>query len=350
MGFENRVELYKAIEHERGKPLITYFTSRRQSSGGILSMDVIPEFCEHIRQIPKEEKEIDLLISSQGGDPIAAWRIINLLRERFDKISVLIPYDAHSAATVLALGADEIIMHPFSCLGPIDVQINLGPMGQNKQFSTEDISSFIDFLHEDLEQKDNSMGASSLFTELRPTEVGVVKKSMNFIKTIATKLLETHMDGDDEINNIVSKLTGSFHHGYTIGRKEAKDLGLPISETSSEIEECMWKIWEDADLEMKCRTPFDPFKIIMDNTELMNRLDSIPLIPISPVPGPTPIQVPVRKIETATDETIVAMVESINLRSSFKTKAIISALRNNDLSISCNVAIVSSGWKTENKR
>ena len=59
MGFENRVELYKAIEHERGKPLITYFTSRRQSSGGRLSMDVIPEFCEHIRQIPEDVKEID---------------------------------------------------------------------------------------------------------------------------------------------------------------------------------------------------------------------------------------------------------------------------------------------------
>lgn len=345
MGFEDRVELYKAIEHERGKPLITYFTSRRQSSGGILSMDVIPEFCEHIRQIPKEEKEIDLLISSQGGDPIAAWRIINLLRERFDKISVLIPYDAHSAATVLALGADEIIMHPFSCLGPIDVQINLGPMGQNKQFSTEDISSFIDFLHEDLKQKDNALDASSLFEELKPTEVGVVKKSMNFIKTIATKLLKTHMDSDDEIEKIVSKFTNSFHHGYTIGRKEAKDLGLPISETSSEIEEYMWKIWEDADLEMKCRTPFDPFRIITDNTELMNRLNSIPL-----TPGPIPIQVPVQKIETATDETIVAMVESINVRSSFKTKAIISALRNNDLSMSCNVTIVSSGWETENKR
>ena len=63
MGFENRVELYKAIEHERGKPLITYFTSRRQSSGGILSMDVIPEFCEHIRQIPKEENILYLYSS-----------------------------------------------------------------------------------------------------------------------------------------------------------------------------------------------------------------------------------------------------------------------------------------------
>lgn len=347
MGFENRVELYKAIEHERGKPLITYFTSRRQSSGGRLSMDVIPEFCEHIRQIPEEVKEIDLLISSQGGDPIAAWRIINLLRERFDKISVLIPYDAHSAATVLALGADEIIMHPFSCLGPIDVQINIGPMGQNKQFSTEDISSYIDFLHEDLELKDSTIGASPLFSELKPTEVGVVKKSMNFIKSIATKLLKTHMENDEDIENIVSKFTNSFHHGYTIGRKEAKELGLPISETSRDVEECMWKIWEDADFEMKCRTPFDPFKIIMDNTELMNRLNSNPLIPVSPIPAPMPIQVPVQKIETATDETIVAMVESINARSSFKTKAIISALRNNDLSISCNVTIVSFGWKTK---
>lgn len=41
--------------------------------------------------------------------------------------SVLIPYRAHSAATVIALGADEIVMTKKAELGPIDITIGSGP-------------------------------------------------------------------------------------------------------------------------------------------------------------------------------------------------------------------------------
>jgi hypothetical protein len=52
MGYDSRTELYKRIEKIRGRPLITYMTSRRYSSGGSISMDVIPDFCEHLKNIP----------------------------------------------------------------------------------------------------------------------------------------------------------------------------------------------------------------------------------------------------------------------------------------------------------
>ena len=54
---------------------------------------------------------------------MVAWRFVNALRERVERFSVLVPQDAFSAATLLALGADEIVMHPYGCLGPVDVTV-----------------------------------------------------------------------------------------------------------------------------------------------------------------------------------------------------------------------------------
>ena len=65
---------------------------------------------------------MDLLLVSNGGDPVVSWRIISLLRERFKKVGVLLPYQAYSAATLVALGADDIVMHPFSNLGPVEIR------------------------------------------------------------------------------------------------------------------------------------------------------------------------------------------------------------------------------------
>ena len=76
---------------------------------GSMAGDAIRPFIDQLNLIPKEQKEVDFLIVSNGGDPITSLRIMSLLRERFDKVSVLLPYVAYSAATVLSLGADEIV-------------------------------------------------------------------------------------------------------------------------------------------------------------------------------------------------------------------------------------------------
>jgi hypothetical protein len=92
--------IYRQIEEERGRPLITYATSSRPNAEGVIASDVIPEICRQILRIPSDKKVIDLLVVSRGGDPIVSWRIISLLRERFEKVNVLVPYEAYSAATL----------------------------------------------------------------------------------------------------------------------------------------------------------------------------------------------------------------------------------------------------------
>src|SRR5690606_33670691 len=62
-----------------------------------------------------------------GGSPEATERMVSLLRSRFDDVAFLIPHSAYSAATMLALSGNEIILHPSATLGPIDPQVTQPP-------------------------------------------------------------------------------------------------------------------------------------------------------------------------------------------------------------------------------
>src|SRR5689334_17511388 len=112
MALLERVELLKKIEAARGRPVITYITSPRPGAAGAIAGDMVNELMSQLNVLPPNTKQLDLLIVSNGGDPTVAWRIVTLIRERVQKFAVLIPQAAYSAATLIALGADEIVMHP----------------------------------------------------------------------------------------------------------------------------------------------------------------------------------------------------------------------------------------------
>src|SRR5690349_379175 len=72
----------------------------------------------------KSRTEIEIWLDSPGGDAHAAYKLWLDLRSRCRRLVVVIPDLAKSAATLLALGADEIVMAPAAELGPLDVQIS----------------------------------------------------------------------------------------------------------------------------------------------------------------------------------------------------------------------------------
>ena len=177
MSYQTRLELYKRFENTRNKPLITYVTSIRANVPSQMSSDAIPQIIEQVNAIPREHRNIDFLIISNGGDPIAAQRIISILRERFEHISVILPYVAYSAATILALGADEIVMHPYSNLGPVDPQMSItkpNDRGQQSQFqfSSEDIRNYIEFIRSDVGITDQAQMITAFNT--LASEVGAI--------------------------------------------------------------------------------------------------------------------------------------------------------------------------------
>src|SRR4051812_16515244 len=72
-----------------------------------------------------KSRELDLVIHSPGGEADAVEQIGEYLRTQFDHIRAIVPLAAMSAATMLALSADEIVMGAHSQLGPIDPQITI---------------------------------------------------------------------------------------------------------------------------------------------------------------------------------------------------------------------------------
>lgn len=71
------------------------------------------------------DKPMHVLLSSPGGDGETAIRIVRALRCRTE-LTILVPDMAKSAATILRLGADRILMGPGGDLGPVDPQFQIG--------------------------------------------------------------------------------------------------------------------------------------------------------------------------------------------------------------------------------
>lgn len=68
-------------------------------------------------------EELYLVLDTFGGNPSVGYRIIRLLQAKFGKITALVPTQAYSTGTLMALGCDKILMHKSACLGPLDTQI-----------------------------------------------------------------------------------------------------------------------------------------------------------------------------------------------------------------------------------
>ena len=117
---------YLAALHDYTKRAVILYSTAFLESRPIAPTDVqiglvdIHGLMETVSNIT--ERELDLILHSPGGSAEAAESIVEYLRQRFDHIRVFIPLAAMSAATMLALAADEIVMGQHSQLGPIDPQ------------------------------------------------------------------------------------------------------------------------------------------------------------------------------------------------------------------------------------
>ncbi|MBL7975871.1 MAG: ATP-dependent Clp protease proteolytic subunit, partial [Candidatus Kapabacteria bacterium] len=89
-----------------------------------ISQENADEFVEEVRSIKKRQKNVILILTTYGGDPHAAYRIIKCLKRNYEKVVLHVYGYCKSAGTLIALGANEIIMDEFGELGPLDVQLS----------------------------------------------------------------------------------------------------------------------------------------------------------------------------------------------------------------------------------
>lgn len=274
MDLGERKKRYSAIEAYRKRPLIVYATSTRPGVPGQMSGDTVREFVDQIDAISGTEKSVDVLVHSTGGDALAAWKIMSLFRERFDKVGVLVPFMAFSAATLFALGADEIVMHPHASLGPIDPQIGIRqPDGTTRQFAYEDVGAFLRFLGNEVkitEQAHTTAAIEKLFSVVDPIHVGAAKRASELSSSIGERLLLTHMKGEHrtQARQIAENLNKSFFaHGDAVSRRRAMELNLDIAKEDRELESLMWQAYLGLEEYFQIRVPFNPLQHFINTPE-----------------------------------------------------------------------------------
>lgn len=269
-------EIIKKIETLRNSKVVTYVTSDRQGPvNARVAMDIIPIISNQLRKMGKQEK-IDLVLYSAGGDTLVPWRLVSLIREYCDHFSVIIPYKAHSAATMISLGADEIVMSDMSELSPIDPSTSniFNPIDPNNPqaripISVEEVMAFFDLAKNKFGIKgdDELTKIFNKFVEsspsIHPLALGNINRTYNLIRLLAKRLLKSHKElmKEDEVEKIVDFLTEKLYsHQYFIGRKEAKEeLGIKsVVEANKELSDLMTEIYEEYNNEMNITKIWNP--------------------------------------------------------------------------------------------
>ncbi len=286
----DKKQLIQTIEGLRKSRVITYLTSDRQGPiNARVAMDIIPIISKQLQTIGKTEN-IDLFLYSAGGDTMVPWRLVSMIREYCDKFSVLVPYKAHSAATMIALGADEVVMSDLSELSPIDpstANVFNPPDPQNPQnkipISVEDVMAYFDLAKNKFGIK-NDEELARIFNkfvesnpQIHPLALGNVNRTHNLIRILAKRLLKSHKSQmkEEEINKIVDDFTEKLYsHQYFVGRKEAKeDLGVKsVVFADQNLSKAMTELYEIYKNEMELGKIWNPENELGQNA-MQNKKD-----------------------------------------------------------------------------
>lgn len=267
MEFETIINMIKETQNMRNSKLLVYFTGDRRKRETKIGMDVFPLINEHLSQL-KETKKLDLLLYSTGGITMAGFGLVNLFREYCDDFNVIVPFKAWSCATLICLGANEIIMGKLGQLSPIDPYLP-HPLGPNIQgtpqtvpISVEDVSAFIDLAKESgLKNKESlKLAFDNLSKSVHPLALGAVHRTKEQNEFLADYLLSYHLFDKKQIQHIINILTKErFSHNYLIGRNEAKKiLKLNIVDPERELEQLIMSLFNEYSRFLSLNDDFNP--------------------------------------------------------------------------------------------
>lgn len=265
-----RLKLYRQLESQRDSKLIVYFTGDRKGLETMIGSDTLVLFTNHLDKIIKADK-ISLYLYTRGGDTLTAWSLVNLLRNFCNELEVIVPFNCHSAGTLICLGANKILMTKQATLGPIDPSVNSPfnppapgyPPNVTLPVSVEQVNSYLEIARKVLRIRNKTSRANILIElskKIHPHTLGAVYKSRSQIQMIAKKLLKYQNINRSKVRNIINFLCSeSGSHDYTIYRNEAiGSLGLNIQKPNDTEYTLIRDIYNDIQNEFKLLTPFIP--------------------------------------------------------------------------------------------
>ena len=267
-----RKALIEQIEQHRGSRVLCYVTGDRAPASAQIGDDAVRPMYDLLREIGQTDK-LDFFLYSRGGAIDVPWRIVTALRTTAKEWAVLIPFRANSAATLIALGADEIVLGKFGELGPIDPIMNIqrvmpvpGGPGTVMQdsVSVEDVMAYVKFVQERAGLSDQaalSTGLTKLTERLDAVALGNAHRTHSHIRDVARRMLLSRNEPHSEqtMATIVETLAERVYaHGHAIGLKAAEEIGLPAVAADSNLDQLMWDLLKEYEEDLKLLHPVDP--------------------------------------------------------------------------------------------
>ena len=210
-------------------------------------------------------EEVALYLKSPGGFVESSLKFVHVLRQHVKRIVALVPAQCASAATIVALAADKILMGPIGYLTPIDSSMRheLSPINQITNslvsVSSDEISRIVRlWLANAKDHHENPH--SDLFKYIHPLVIGAIDRSMSLSVKICTEVLTYHMTDLDKVNEISRRLNSDYpSHSYPITSREARLIGLPVEDSDKTLTDLMLELNAMySETAQRSLTDFDP--------------------------------------------------------------------------------------------
>lgn len=233
--FSKTQEVLARLEKHLDSTFVAYWNS---NNGSVCDSDVVA--LHAVLRSLGSKKKITLFLKSGGGSGLAALRIVHLLRHYGDRLVVLVPLECASAATMIALGADEIHMGPLAYLTAVDTSLthDLSPVDSfNRRVSVshDELNRVIDLWRKE-SGKEAANPYAALFGQVHPLVIGAVDRASSLSIKVCTEILSYHVADREEAEKISIHLNSSYPaHDYPITIQEARTLGLKVQPLDDEV-------------------------------------------------------------------------------------------------------------------
>ena len=242
-----RQRYMKALTDRTGRAAIVYYSAWNEKANAepdAISLEGadIQGFMEACSNIGS--RELDLFIHSPGGNPDAVEQISGYLRNRFDSIRAVVPMTAMSAATMLALSTDEILMGSHSQLGPIDPQLTIQTPEGPRSSSAQAIKDQFALAKKECQDPSNIPAWLPILRGLMPGLLAACDHAADRAVTIVGDALQQYMFSDHTDPATDAKNTADWFgnaeefksHGRPVRRDEAREHGIKIVDLEEDQE------------------------------------------------------------------------------------------------------------------
>ena len=269
--------LIDQLEARLGGKLITYWNNQR---GSVCHSDVVA-FYELLQGTEKHEK-LFLFVKSDGGNGQASLRTVNLIRRHCKRLIVLVPLECASAATMIAMGADEIHMGPMAYLTAVDTSLthDLSPVDRDNdrvRVSLDELKRVVRLWRGEKENHETNP-YHALFQHVHPLVIGAVDRADSLSIMLCKELLSYHISNPKKAEKIADALNARYpSHSYPILLEEAQRIGLKAHALDQQVNDGLLELNElYSEMGQKATTDFSEIRAhgneIVNILEIKNRL------------------------------------------------------------------------------